>query len=119
MSIQNLTVQSSKNANFTNAIFKGCNLDNNEFLGAKLQNIEFTKSSLKNLTIGGEITNCQFTNGCTFKKVIFKNATLKNLFIKNVSNMKSILFENCKADKLSYEFLRLAKANVNNIEVFS
>ena len=46
--------------------------------------------------------------------ITFKNARILNTFFKNKS-LKRIRFIDCQADKLSYEFLKLGKANLNGI----
>jgi uncharacterized protein YjbI with pentapeptide repeats len=102
-------------ADFTRAIFSGCNFDNNNLTKAVLNAVEFSKCKIKKNEFTGEITNCSFAD-CKFSKVVFCNAILKNVFIK-CKNMKSVIFENCKADKLTVEFLRISKADISNITI--
>lgn len=100
-------------ADLTGAIIKGCNFDENIMDGAVLNRTEFAKSNIKKLSFTGEITDCAFVD-CVFRKVVFKDVTLRNVFFKG-KNMKSVLFENCRADKLTCEFLKAAKADTAEI----
>nr|WP_281925102.1 pentapeptide repeat-containing protein [Flavobacterium collinsii] len=61
----------------------------------------------------GTLEDCYFEN-CEFKKVIFQNSTLTNTFFKN-NNLKRVQFINCQTDKITYEFLKNNKADLNGI----
>ena len=65
------------------------------------------------------VEDCSFEN-CAFKKVTFQNATLINNFfkIKNKS-LKGIRFIDCKADRMTYEFLKNGKADLTGITLLT
>ena len=46
--------------------------------------------------------------------VTFQNSTLVNTFFKG-KNLKGIGFINCQADRMTYEFLKNGKADLNGI----
>jgi len=99
-------------ANFTDAVFKYCKFDQNDLTNAIFQGVQFDKSEIKKVVFPGNMTDCSFVF-CNFKKVEFVNVVFKNLFIKG--KIKGATFTNCKADKLSYEFLKSANADVSGI----
>ena len=68
---------------------------------------------LHEITFEGILNDCYFEN-CTFKKVTFSNTTLVNTFFKGKS-LKRIQFVNCKADKLTYAFLKNGKADLTGV----
>ncbi|HNX22216.1 MAG TPA: pentapeptide repeat-containing protein, partial [Bacteroidales bacterium] len=65
----------------------------------------------------GVVEDCSFEN-CSFSKVTFQNTTLINTFFKG-RNLKRITFINCKADRLTYEFLRTNKAVLDDVTVIN
>ncbi len=69
-------------------------------------------SGLKNLHEKFSFENCAFT------RVTFRNATLINTFFKNKS-LKRIRFIECKADKLTYAFLKNGKADLTGISLLT
>lgn len=64
----------------------------------------------------GTFEDCYFEN-CSFYKVKFQNSTLLNTFFKNNKNLKRIKFIDCKADRLTYEFLKSGKADLTGLTV--
>jgi uncharacterized protein YjbI with pentapeptide repeats len=59
---------------------------------------------LTDIVFDGTLKNCSFEN-CCFSEVAFQNATLIETFFKNQS-LKRIRFIDCKADILTYAFLK-------------
>ncbi|PKP12085.1 MAG: transcriptional regulator [Bacteroidetes bacterium HGW-Bacteroidetes-4] len=115
------------------AVFSGSHINDCDFNGADLSGVEFrtgvithsmlekaiwyntsfTGMQLGNLVFDGTLEDCYFEN-CAFDMITFKNARIINTFFKNKS-LKRIRFIDCQADKLTYEFLKLGKANLNGI----
>jgi uncharacterized protein YjbI with pentapeptide repeats len=109
-----------ENCNFTNseligAFFKYCEFKKNKTDGVIWDNIAFNGTGLTEMVIEGKINNCSIEN-CKFTKIEFRNVIFSNTFFKN-GNMKKIIFTDCKADNITYAFLKSGKAYVNNIEL--
>lgn len=107
-----------RNCDFSNANLAGIEVSNSEFRNNKIENTKWHHASFKNtqfteIIFSGLFEECSFTS-CAFSKVSFKNATLKNSFFK-YSNLKNVVFIDCQADKLTYEFLKNCKANLTGI----
>lgn len=111
-----------KNCNFSNA-----NLSKVKYISGTFVNIEviktiwnqtsFIKMYFENIVFEGNFDNCSFDN-CRFKKVTFQNAVLTNTFYKG-RKLKGVKFINCKADKMTYEFLKNAKADLKEVTLLS
>jgi transcriptional regulator with XRE-family HTH domain len=134
-----------KGSHLANNVFKDCSLKETEFSGSYISNNDFSgtdfsgaefkaggfeKSNVTNaiwnntsfremyiadIVFEGIIENCAFEN-CAFKRVTFQNLTLTNTFFKG-KNLKGIRFIDCKADQLTYAFLKNGKADLNGIEL--
>ncbi|MGE4290053.1 MAG: pentapeptide repeat-containing protein [Salinivirgaceae bacterium] len=102
-------------ANFTGVAFKSGVLTHSMLEKAVWRNTIFTNMQLGNLVFEGTLEDCSFEN-CAFDMITFKNARIINTFFKNKS-LKRIRFIDCQADKLTYEFLKLGKANLNGISL--
>jgi len=107
---------------FTDADFTGARIDSGGFEKNTLTNAvwkqtAFVRTYLADLVFNGKIEDCYFEN-CAFKRVSFENATLTNTFFKNRS-LKNIRFVDCKADRMTYEFLKNGKANLNGITLIA
>ena len=68
---------------------------------------------IADIVFSGTVEDCSFEM-CAFKKVTFQNSTLINTFFKN-KNLKGIRFIACKADRMTYEFLKNGKADLTGI----
>jgi len=101
--------------NFKKAVFKVCIFDENKMSGAVLSETEFNKCIIKKLNFSGTITNCSFMD-CSYNNSGFKDAIMRNVFFKG-RNLHKLILDNCQVDKLTYEFLRNAKANLTNVTV--
>ena len=61
----------------------------------------------------GTVQDCYFED-CSFSKVTFQNSKLINTFFKG-PDLKRIKFIDCQADRMTYEFLKNGKANLEGI----
>ncbi len=102
-------------ADFTGVAFKSGVLTHSMLETTVWRNTIFTNMQLGNLVFEGTVEDCSFEN-CAFDMITFKNARIINTFFKN-KNLKRIRFIDCQADKLSYEFLKFGKANLNGISL--
>jgi len=138
----NINICDFKGTNFTGSEFSGCNISGSDFKGAdftgvviqsggiagvkvKSSDIEkntiekavWYRTSFKNTQIAdivftGTLEECYFEN-CAFTRVTFRNATLINTFFKNNKKLKRVQFIDCKADRMTYEFLKQGGADLN------
>jgi len=106
-------------ADFTGATFKSGGIQNNSMANAVWNRTSFNAMWIVDIVFGGIVEDCNFEN-CAFKKVTFQNATLINNFfkIKNKS-LKGIRFIECKADRMTYEFLKAGKADLTGITLLT
>ncbi|WP_341900212.1 pentapeptide repeat-containing protein [Fluviicola taffensis] len=100
-------------SDFTGAKIKTGGFDNNTVSNALWNGTSFVGAYLLDIVFDGTLENCYFEN-CTFKRVTFEHAILVNTFFKN-NNLKKIKFVDCKADRITYEFLKHGKADLNGI----
>jgi len=115
-----LSASNIENCDFTNAdlseaTFKHCNISKSKLTQAFLNQTSFIGSTFESIVFEGVVEDCSFEN-CSFSKVTFQNTTLLNTFFKG-KNLKRITFINCQADRLTYEFLRTNKANLNEVKI--
>lgn len=134
------------NSNLVNNKFNNCSMQDSEFTGSFILNCDFSSADLSNLSISsggfeknkvenviwngtsfiksyisdivfeGVIKDCYFEN-CAFSKVIFRNSTLLNTFFKNNKKLNKTQFIDCKADRLTYEFLKAGNADLSGISL--
>jgi len=102
-------------ANLTNVVSKWCNFKKVKLSETILMGTTFRLGQLTEMTFEGEITNCSFEN-CDFARVEFNGATIRNTFFKN-SKLKRAKFIACKADRLSYAFMKSCKADLSDVEI--
>lgn len=102
-------------ADFTGTSFEACSFQKNELAAAKWESTTFHAMDLTELTFEGEMHDCAFEE-CSFGKVTFQNVTLYNTFFRNKTH-KKIRFVNCKADRLTYAFLKNGKADMSEISL--
>lgn len=100
-------------ADFTGVIIKSGGFAKNTIVDAIWNSTSFIDSYVANVIFTGTLQDCSFEN-CSFTKLIFKNATILNTFFKNKS-LKKIQFIDCQTDRITYEFLKNGKANLNGI----
>lgn len=102
-------------ANLTDAVIKRCSLKKIKLSGAVLIGTSFKMGQLTEIIFDGEIKDCSFEN-CDFARVEFKGAIIRNTFFKDCKLARAI-FTACKADKLSYAFMKTCKADLSDTEV--
>lgn len=102
-------------ADLSGASFKYCSCQKNTLVNAILNSTSFNASDLNGIEFNGTIEDCSFEN-CSVKNVKFINCRLINTFVKN-TNLKHATFTNCEADRLTYEFLKINKADMEGIRI--
>ncbi len=104
------------NADLTKVTIRMSNFSKNTIEHAKLHGTSFLEMQLRDIVFEGMLEDCRFEH-CSFNGVKFQNATLKNTFFKNNDRLKKVQFINCKADKMTYAFLKNNLADVSGIIV--
>ncbi len=104
-------------ADLSGAIFKYGGFQNNQMINTVLNRTTFNAMQLADVVFTGTMEDCFFEN-CAFKKVTFQNSILINTFFKN-KNLKRIRFIDCQADRMTYEFLKNGKADLNGISLMA
>lgn len=103
-------------ADFTGAVFKTSAFQKNTIANAVLKRTVFNSSHLSDIVFDGTLDDCSFENS-GFSDVMFQNATLTNTFFKG--KLKGIKFIDCKADNLTYAFLKNGKADLSGITLLT
>ena len=104
-------------ADFSGMTFKYTDFVRNIITAAVWNRTSFTASTLADITFDGSMEECKFVN-CTFTRVTFSNSTLINTFFKN-NSLKRIRFIDCKADRMTYAFLKTGKADMTGITLMT
>jgi uncharacterized protein YjbI with pentapeptide repeats len=104
-------------ADLTGVVFQSGGLEKATLTNAKWNGTSFKETYLTDLVFDGALDDCYFEN-CGFKRVTFQNAKLTNTFFKNKS-LKGIRFIDSKADRMTYEFLKNGKADLNGISLIT
>lgn len=104
-------------ADFSGAVIKSSSFLKNTMSSAVLDRTAFYTTQLTDVVFDGMLKDCSFEN-CYFTRLTFRNATLMNTFFKGRS-LKRIRFIDCKADKITYAFLKNGKADMNGITLFT
>ncbi|ASS48469.1 MAG: transcriptional regulator [Candidatus Fluviicola riflensis] len=104
-------------ADLTGMVFKSGGFEKNTVVNAVLNRTSFSAIYLADVVFSGTIEECSFENSA-FKRVTFQNATLINTFFKNRS-LKQLKFIDCKADRMTYEFLKNGKADLSGITLIT
>jgi BTB/POZ domain-containing protein KCTD9 len=131
----NLEKSDFRNSDLSGTSFKCANLEYSKFDGANLTEAKITKSNLKGASLKDCIfdgTDFSYTNlaevcfdNLTFNGTIFNHSSLKrtsfrNAILKNVSfksDVKYVIFDGARMDKLTYTLLKGYKANLENVTV--
>ncbi len=103
-------------ADFTGTVFKYGGLEKNEMADTSLNHTSFVSMRMVDMVFSGTAENC-FLENCSFTRVRFENATLLNTFFKGNRKLNRISFINCKADRMTYEFLKQGKADLTGISL--
>lgn len=105
-------------ADFTKTSFKYSNFMKNTISNAKWNNTSFIEMQIQDVVFEGTLEDCYFENSA-FYGVKFQNATLINTFFKNNKKFKRVQFIDCKADKITYAFLKNNQADLTGITLLS
>lgn len=123
---------SLKEAEFSESHIKGCDFSGADFTGAVIKSSSLLKNIMScavwnrtgfyatqfaDIVFDGTLKDCSFEN-CAFSRVTFQNATLIDTFFKNKS-LKRIRFIDCKADRMTYAFLKNGKADLTGITLLT
>lgn len=118
-----------RNSKFVRSFIEGCNFSRADFTeteflsgsfgknameNVRLNRTSFLNNGIQNIIFEGTLEDCRFEN-CSFYGVKFHNATLLNTFFKNNKKFKKVQFVNCKADKLTYAFLKSNHGNLTGV----
>ena len=90
----------------------------NTITNAVWSRTSFIDTQIADLILTGTLEDCYFEN-CKFTRVIFQNATLVNTFFKNNKNLKRVRFADCKADRITCEFLKQGNADFTGITLLT
>jgi uncharacterized protein YjbI with pentapeptide repeats len=101
------------NADLSNTNFENGGFEKNILTKSVLRSTTFKSMYLAHLIFEGIIEDAYFEN-CAFKNIHFQNLIIKNTFFK-CRNLKGLKFTNCQVDRLSFEFLKNGKANLNGL----
>lgn len=106
-------------ADFTGVAFKCGSFIKNTITNAVWNHTSFIGMALDDIIFNGTLEDCYFEN-CGFKWVTFQNATLINTFFKhNRFKWIRLRFVDCKADRLTYQFLKSEKADLTGITLLT
>jgi uncharacterized protein YjbI with pentapeptide repeats len=103
-----------KSGGFSGVVAKSGELEKNTIVNAIWNHTSFIDTQIADIVLTGKLEDCSFEN-CAFTRVKFRDATLINTFFKNNKNLKRIKFFECKADRMTYEFLKQGKADLTDI----
>jgi transcriptional regulator with XRE-family HTH domain len=101
-------------ADLTGMTFKNGGFEKNKISNTIWYSTIFTNTKIIDIVFEGTIKDCSFEN-CGFKRVTFKNTTITNTFFKQNYTLKQVKFVDCKVDRLTYEFLKIEKADLSGI----
>lgn len=116
---------------FSESNISGCDFSDSDLSDSNFNAVSFTKNKvhssiwkrtsftathLGDIVFNGEFNDCSFDN-CSFRNVTFQNATLLNCFFKGRS-LKRIKFENCRMDRMTFEFLKNGKADLSGVSLY-
>ena len=99
-------------------VVKSGDLEKNTIANAVWNRTSFIDTQIADIVFAGTLEDCYFEN-CAFTRVTFQNATLINTFFKNNKKLKRIRFIDCKADRMTYEFLKQGKADLTGITLLT
>lgn len=107
-----------KSGGFSGMTGKTADQEKNTIANAVWNRTSFIDTQVADIIFTGTLEDCYFEN-CIFTRVTFKNATLINTFFKNNKKIKRIRFIDCKADRMTYEFLKQGKAELTGISLLT
>jgi uncharacterized protein YjbI with pentapeptide repeats len=104
-------------ADLTGATFKDSAFQKTTMANALLNRTSFNATHLDEIVFDGTLQDCYFEN-CGFSKVTFQHSKLVNTFFKG-NSLKHIRFIDCQADRMTYEFLKNGKANLDGLTLLT
>ena len=107
-----------KSGGFTGVAVKSDDFGKNTIADAVWNRTSFIDTQIADIVFTGILEDCYFENS-EFTRVTFKNATLMNTFFKNNKKLKRIRFIDCKADRMTYEFLKQGNADLTGITLLT
>jgi len=107
-----------KSGGFTGVVVKSDDIEKNTIANAVWNHTSFIDTQIADIVFANTLEDCYFEN-CVFTRVTFRNATLINSFFKNNKNLKRIRFIDCKADRITFEFLKQGKADLTAITLLT
>jgi uncharacterized protein YjbI with pentapeptide repeats len=102
-----------KSGGFAGVVVKSDDCGKNTINDAVWNRTSFIDSHIADIVFAGTLEDCYFEN-CAFTRVTFRNATLISTFFK-CRSLKKIKFIACRADRMTYEFLKAGKADLSDI----
>jgi uncharacterized protein YjbI with pentapeptide repeats len=106
-----------RSGGFSGVKVKPDDIEKNIISGAVWNRTSFIETQIADVVFTGPMDDCYFEN-CAFTRVVFRNATLMNTFFKNKS-LKGIRFIDCRADRMTWEFLKNGKADLSGITLLT
>jgi len=103
-----------KSGGFTGVAIKSGDFEKNTIVNAVWNRTSFIDTQISDIIFTGTLEDCYFEN-CIFTRVTIQDATLINTFFKNNKKLNRIRFINCKADRMTYEFLKQGNADLTGI----
>ncbi|NOU45686.1 MAG: helix-turn-helix domain-containing protein [Bacteroidales bacterium] len=107
-----------KSGGFTGVAVKSGDFVKNTITNAVWNRTSFIDTQIADIVFTGTLDDCYFEN-CAFNRVTFQQAMLSNTFFKNNKNLKRIRFVDCRADRITYEFLKQGKAELTGITLLT
>ena len=107
-----------KSGGFTGVAHKSGDFEKNTITDAIWNHTSFIDTQIADLVLVGKLEDCFFEN-CAFTRVTFRNATFINTFFKNNKRLNRIQFIDCKADRITLEFLKQGNADTNGISLLT
>jgi uncharacterized protein YjbI with pentapeptide repeats len=104
-------------ADFTAVKIKSGGFEKNTNTNAVWKHTSFIDTQIVDTVFEGTVENCSFEN-CKFTRVTFQNVTLTDTFFK-CKSLKRIKFIDCKADRLTYAFLKNGKADLTGVTLIT
>lgn len=104
-------------ADFTGAVVKSGGFEKSNMANAVLNHTSFNASQFADIVFDGTLEDCYFEN-CAFTRVTFQNSTLINTFFK-CKSLKKLRFIACQADRMTCEFLKNGKSDLNGITLLT
>lgn len=105
-------------ANFSGAEILGVNFENNLLKEAAWKFTMFKNTNISNVVFEGTLEDCHFEQ-CSFYGVKFQDSTILNSFFKYNDRFKKVQFINCKADSITYAFLKNNQANLSGVTLLT